>query len=52
MAASWLAQFGPTLGVALILGIVLVLTLRLADKREAQRELERRQRQFGTPLPR
>ncbi|MCM2335962.1 MAG: hypothetical protein NDI66_04180 [Pseudomonas sp.] len=49
---SWLMDAAPTLAVGLLLGIGLAACLRLADRREAQHRLERRRRQFGTPLSR
>ena len=49
---SWLIDVAPTVAVGLFLCAGLVGSLRLADRREQQVELERRRRQFGTPLPR
>lgn len=49
---SWLIEAAPTVAVGLLLCAGLIGSLRIADRREQEHELERRRRQFGTPLPR
>lgn len=49
---SWLMEAAPTVAVGLFLCAGLVATLRIADRREQEHELERRRRQFGASLPR